>query len=213
MPLDPKMVGRATEPLPYTYTWRDTVLYALGVGARRAELEYLYEGRGPKVLAGFAVVPTIGPIFDLLGKTGGSIENVVHGAQKITLHAPLAPSGTLSTVARVKGLYDLRRFAIAHIETETRDEHGKPAFDTLWTIIYRDEGGFGATHRRVSAPASTSPRTGRPTSGSARRRAPSRRSSTASRGTSTRSTPIRRSLAASASSKVRSCTVSAPTGT
>jgi acyl dehydratase len=143
MPLDPKMVGRATEPLPYTYTWRDTVLYALGVGARRAELEYLYEGRGPKVLAGFAVVPTIGPIFDLLGKTGGSIENVVHGAQKITLHAPLAPSGTLSTVARVKGLYDLRRFAIAHIETETRDEHGKPAFDTLWTIIYRDEGGFG----------------------------------------------------------------------
>jgi acyl dehydratase len=46
-------------------------------------------------------------------------------------------------VARLKGLYDLRRFAIGHIETQTKDERGEPAFDTLWTIIFRDQGGFG----------------------------------------------------------------------
>jgi len=72
MPLDLAMVGRATEPLAYTYTWKDTVLYALGVGARVTELDYLYEGRGPKVLAGFAVVPTIAPIFDLMEKAGSA---------------------------------------------------------------------------------------------------------------------------------------------
>jgi acyl dehydratase len=143
MPLALAMVGRATEPLAYTYTWKDTVLYALGVGARATELDYLYEGRGPKVLAGFAVVPTIAPMFDLLGKTGADLASVLHSAQRITLHKPLAPSGTLATVARLKGLYDLRRFAIAHIETQTKDERGEPAFDTLWTIIFRDLGGFG----------------------------------------------------------------------
>ena len=157
MPFDLSIVGQASEPARHAYTWKDTVLYALGVGAKIDELDYLYEGRGPdgqsastsaagprqKVLPSFAVVPTFKPMFDLLAKTGGSFANVVHGGQRVVLKKPFAPEGVLSTVARVKGLYDLRKFTIAHVETETSDASGERVFDTLWTIIFRGEGGFG----------------------------------------------------------------------
>ena len=54
MSLDLSAVGYETEPFSFEYDWKTTVLYALGVGAKRDELDYLYEGRGPKVLPSFA---------------------------------------------------------------------------------------------------------------------------------------------------------------
>jgi acyl dehydratase len=156
MPFDLSIVGQQSEPQLHPYTWKDTALYALGVGAKKDELPYLYEGRAPdgrsatsigpvhlKVLPSFAVVPTFKPMFDLLARTGGSFANVVHGGQRVLLRKPLASDGVFSTVARVKGIYDLRKFTIAHVETETNDAAGERVFDTLWTIIFRGEGGFG----------------------------------------------------------------------
>jgi acyl dehydratase len=144
MPFDLSIVGKESEPQRHSYGWKDVVLYALGVGAKAGELDYLYEGRGAlKVLPSFAVVPTFKPMFDLLGKTGGSFANVVHGGQRVVLRKPLASEGVLTTVARVKGLYDLRKFTIAHVETETKDAAGDHVFDTLWTLVFRGEGGFG----------------------------------------------------------------------
>jgi acyl dehydratase len=143
MPFDLSIVGQQGEPHLHSYAWKDTVLYALGVGAKVDELDYLYEGRGPKVLPSFAVVPSFKPVIELLGKTGGSYANVVHGGQRVVLRKPLAPEGVFSTIARVKGLYDLRKFTIAHVETETNDAAGERLFDTMWTIVFRGEGGFG----------------------------------------------------------------------
>jgi hypothetical protein len=49
MPIDVQSIGYETAPIEFDYTWRDTVVYALGVGASpEEELDYLYEGRGPK---------------------------------------------------------------------------------------------------------------------------------------------------------------------
>ena len=145
MPFDLSIVGQQSEPQRHAYTWKDTALYALGVGAKVDELDYLYEGRGPKVLPSFAVVPTFKPMFDLLARTGGGFANVVHGGQKVVLHKPLAPEGVFTTIARVKGLYDLRRFTIAHVDTETSDASGARVFDTRWSIVFRGEGGFGGS--------------------------------------------------------------------
>lgn len=143
MPFDLSIVGKTSAPSKHSYTWKDTVLYALGCGAKVDELDYLFEGRGPRVLPSFAVVPTFQPMFNLLAKTGGNFATVVHGAQRVTIRKPFAPEGTLLTTARVKGLYDLRKFAIAHVETETKNEKEEPVADTMWTIIFRGEGGFG----------------------------------------------------------------------
>src|SRR5690349_7083229 len=49
MALDLSLVDKPSEPSKFTYAWKDTVLYALGIGAKKDELDFLYEGKGPKV--------------------------------------------------------------------------------------------------------------------------------------------------------------------
>jgi hypothetical protein len=59
MTFDLSTVGARTTTHEFTYDWKTTALYALGIGAKREELDYLYEGRGPKVFPTFAVVPAL----------------------------------------------------------------------------------------------------------------------------------------------------------
>lgn len=157
MPFNLDVVGKTSEPQQYSYTWKDTVLYALGIGARADELDYLYEGRGPKVYPSFAVIPAFVPIGVAMASTGGSIANVVHGSQKVVLHAPIPSEGKLSTRATVKGIYDLKRMAQAVILTETVDDKGTKLFDTEWSILFLGEGGFEGTPRPDEEREKTSP--------------------------------------------------------
>lgn len=143
MPFDFTLVGRQSAPSRLAYTWRDTVLYALGVGSKSGELDLLYEGRGPKVLPSFAVVPKLRPMFDLLEKAGGDLSMIVHGGERVALHAPLSPNGELFTTATLRGFYDLRRFAQVLVDTHTRDEAGRIVAETTSSIIFRADGGFG----------------------------------------------------------------------
>jgi acyl dehydratase len=143
MALDRSCVGLATEAVRFSYTWRDAVLYALAVGATRDELDYLYEKRGPKVLPTFAVIPAFAPLREAMGRAGVSFDNVVHGHQKITLHAPLPPEGTLSTRARVAAIYDMKKMAQVVVCTESHDDAGRALFDTEWGVLVLGEGGWG----------------------------------------------------------------------
>lgn len=145
MPFDLSVVGQTTEPKPFTYAWKDVVLYALGCGAKKDELDYLYEGKGPHVLPTFAVVPTFAPMFDVLSKSGGDFSMVVHGGQKVQLHRPIPHEGTLHTTATCRAIYDLRKFATVVVDTQTKDEAGAVLFGTSWTMIFRDAGGFGGS--------------------------------------------------------------------
>jgi acyl dehydratase len=142
---DLSIVGKPGEPSTYEYTWKDIVLYALGIGAKAEELDYLYEGRGPKTYPSFAVVPVFKPMFDVLAKSGGNFAMVVHGAQKVRIHKPIAPEGKLVTTATIRGIYDIKKFAIAIVDTKTVDDKGENVFDTTWNIVFRGHGNFGGT--------------------------------------------------------------------
>lgn len=143
MPFNLAVVGKPQELTTYSYTWKDPVLYALGIGAKREELEYLYEGKGPKVYPSFAVVPSFPAMFQALVHCGGNLAMVVHGGEKVVVHKPFAASGALKTIATVKGIYDMRKFASALIETDTSDEEGELVCTTTAQILFRGEGGFG----------------------------------------------------------------------
>ena len=68
---------------------------------------------------------------------------VLHGEQKIICHRPIPPSGTFTTVAEIKGIYDKTKGAAVAVEAKTVDEKNEPVFDNLFTIFVRGEGGFG----------------------------------------------------------------------
>ncbi len=142
MSLDLSSVGFETEPFSFEYDFKTTVLYALGVGATRSELDYLYEGRGPKVLPSFAVVPAYPALEPLVQRAGADMTKVVHGAQSITLHAPIPAQGKMETVARIDGIYDLKLLSQVVFSTRTT-LLGKMLFETQWTLLVRDVGGYG----------------------------------------------------------------------
>jgi acyl dehydratase len=145
MPFDLSIVGKPTAPSAFSYTWKDTVLYALGIGARKDELDYLYEGRGPKVYPSFAVVPMFAPMLEVIARTGGDLAMIVHGGEKVLIKKPFAPQGTLHTTAVARGIYDLRRLASVLVDTETKDESGETVCTSTASIIFRGAGGFGGS--------------------------------------------------------------------
>lgn len=158
MALDLSLVGQPTTSEKWVYTWRDVVLYALGIGAKRDELDYLYEGRGPKVYPSFAVVPKFQPMLELLGKSGGNMAMVVHGGEKVKVFRPFEPAGLLKTTATVRGIYDMRRFASVIVDMDTFDERGERIATTTSSILFRGEGGFGGQPPPKEEPAVSVPK-------------------------------------------------------
>jgi acyl dehydratase len=144
--MDLSTVGYVTRPYSLTYDWKTLAAYTLGIGAKRDELDYLYEGakNGMKVYPTFAVVPAYDAIIDMLGKSGGNLAMVVHGGQTVRALRPIPPSGTLSTTGTLRAIYDLKKFAQVILDTSTRlsGEGGEPLFETTWSIIIRGAGGF-----------------------------------------------------------------------
>jgi acyl dehydratase len=137
------LVGKKSAPIQHKYGWKDTVLYALGVGAKADELDYLFEMNGPKVLPTFAVVPSFTSLITVAGDLGANPMMILHGEQKIILHRPIPPNGEFSTVAEVKGIYDKGKGALVLVEAKTTDEKNEPVFDNWFSVFVRGEGGFG----------------------------------------------------------------------
>jgi len=153
MSLDLSAVGYTTDPFYFEYDWKTVVLYNLGVGCRQQDLDYLYEARGPRVVPSFAVVPSYPALVPLVERAGADMNKVVHGAQSIRLQAAIPSAGKLETVARVDGIYDLKRFAYVVFSTATKC-NGTLLFETEWTLIVRDTGGFDGPR----PPKTTSPK-------------------------------------------------------
>jgi acyl dehydratase len=148
MAIDTACVGRTTKTHSLEVDWRTLATYALGIGAKKDELAFLYEGTpgGMKTYPTFAVVPTYAPLVESLAATGGDMAMVVHGAQSIRVvnDLPGVSNGDklrLETTGKISALYDLKKFAQVIIDTETKLD-GTAVFETKWSIIYRGAGGF-----------------------------------------------------------------------
>ncbi|MFO0617732.1 MAG: MaoC/PaaZ C-terminal domain-containing protein [Polyangiaceae bacterium] len=149
MALDLGCVGTTSGAHTLRVDWRTLATYALGIGAKRDELDYLYEGTegGMQVYPTFAVVPAFGPVFECLARTGGDVAMVVHGAQTVAVREPMprlrgVEAIELSTTGKLEALYDLKKFGQAIVRTETSLD-GRVLFETSWMIIYRGGGNFG----------------------------------------------------------------------
>src|SRR5579862_8857864 len=93
-PISKDLVGMTFEPVPFAWSAKDTMLYAVGVGAKpEGELEYVFEGRGPKVLPTYAVIPGMFSMGGLIGSVEINLAMLLHGEQAITLHREIPAEG------------------------------------------------------------------------------------------------------------------------
>lgn len=142
MTLSTQAVGISSRCFDLAYDWKTLALYALGIGAKREELPYLYEAHGPRVYPTFAVVPTYPVLEDLLARASVSLKGVVHSAQTVRVMAELPKSGTLQTSGKITGIYDLKR--MGQMTFSTQSKLGEQViFETDWNLLFLDEGRFG----------------------------------------------------------------------
>jgi acyl dehydratase len=135
-------VGYTTKPFEHKIDWKQAATYALGIGATRDELDYLYEARGPKVFPTFGVIPAYAPSIEIASLLDCSFEKLVHGSQSLVMHHPIPAEGVLKTTATFEGLYDLKRMAQLVVSTRTEMD-GVHLFDTTWMLVLFDRGNFG----------------------------------------------------------------------
>ena len=141
--------------IEHSYTERDVMLYALGVGygvdpMDEAQLDFVYEAR-------LKVPPTLAVVLAYPGfwyrdlDTGLDFLNVVHGSESISLDRPLPASGTVVAQNRIVDIVDKGpgRGALVVSRREIVDKASGLRLATVTqTAFCRADGGFGGPPRR-----------------------------------------------------------------
>lgn len=141
--LSPDLVGTRFEPLTTSWRSRDTMLYALGVGAKPAtELDFLYEGRGPLVLPTYAVIPALMTMGNLRQAVKLKLSRLLHGEQSIELLRPLPAKADITLHSHISEVWDKGKSAVICVSAEAEDENG-PLFRSRSSLYYIGGGGFG----------------------------------------------------------------------
>jgi acyl dehydratase len=140
-------------PLPavrQSYSERDSILYAIGIGASieaaaDGNMDYLYEGRGPATLPTFAAVIGQRAMWMDAPELGIDWRKIVHGEQKLTVHAPLPAAGETVSDERITDIWDKGdKGAIVWAERTIHSADRATHYSTLHTSYFcRGDGGFG----------------------------------------------------------------------
>ncbi|HEY5647139.1 MAG TPA: MaoC/PaaZ C-terminal domain-containing protein [Pseudomonadales bacterium] len=146
MPINPDAVGAVGKPARRSWTSKDALLYAVGVGAGTDELQYTTENTKDtpqRVLPTFAVIIGGGGVpMDKIGSFNPAL--MVHGEQGIELYDEIPADGEIESVGRITGIYDKGSAAVVEFEsTATNLATGKPLLKTSMSMFCRGEGGWG----------------------------------------------------------------------
>ena len=149
MALDHSLIGVESEPYERSWTSKDALLYAVGVGAGLGdpleELAFTTEnsiGVTQQVLPTYAVLLGQAPRGAKLGDFDPAM--LVHAEQSVELHRPLPVDGTVRTTSKVTGIYDKGSGALVSSEAVAVDPAtGDPMITTRSSVFIRGEGGFG----------------------------------------------------------------------
>jgi acyl dehydratase len=163
MPLNPDAVGAVGDPRTISWTSKDALLYAVGIGAGQADLPFTTENTKdtPQVVfPTFAVVAGAGtqtPGVSALSKVGSfNWAMLVHGSQSVTLHRPIPVECQAVTRDRIVAMYDKGKAAIIVMENNVTTVDGDPLYDTRSSVFIRGEGGWGGD-RGPSGPQNEPP--------------------------------------------------------
>ena len=149
MALDHGAIGVESAPYDRSWTAKDALLYAVGVGAGAGdptkELAFTTEntaGEPQRVLPTYAVLLAQVPGARRIGEFDPAM--LVHAEQAFELHRPLPPEGTVRATAKVTGIYDKGKGALVVTESTAVDPAtGEVLVTSRASVFIRGEGGFG----------------------------------------------------------------------
>ncbi|KAL6317600.1 hypothetical protein AAG906_030353 [Vitis piasezkii] len=158
---DPNLlISHKFPEVTYSYSERDVILYALGVGAcaRDAvdenELKYVYHEDGQQLIQ---VLPTFAALFAVasfdfqLPGLEYDPRLLLHGQQYIEIHKSFPSSGCVQNKASISGLHDKGKAAIVEIEIESYEkESGELLCKNRMTTYLRGAGSFSKSSEPYS---------------------------------------------------------------
>ena len=153
MPVNPDAVGERGKPSRRSWSSKDALLYALGVGAGVEELAYTTENTKDtpqRVLPTMAVILGGGGVpFDKIGTFNPAL--MLHGAQGVELFGEIPPDGEIESTGHIAAIWDKGNAASVDLVSESTDVvTGRPLFRTTMTAFLRGEGGFGGERGSAS---------------------------------------------------------------
>ncbi len=158
------LMRQAFPDLVRSYSWRDTILYALGLGIGTdpldpAELAFVFEQR-------LQAMPTMAVVLGHPGfwydrpEIGIDLRSVLHGEQSLTIHTPLPPEGVVIARNSVDEVIDKGegRGAILRVRRDLIDQASGALQSTqVMSIFCRADGGFGGPSMGKPQPESVIP--------------------------------------------------------
>jgi acyl dehydratase len=154
----PDILEQKTEPRTFSYSDKDVMLYALGIGMGRdpmdeRELPFVYEKDlkvTPTAVTVLAGAAGSRPAQVAQAREGQRVSQlnylmVVHGEQKVELHKPLPAAGSFTAASRTIGAFDKGKDKGAVVVTETvwTDDKGEKVATLTGSTFARGDGGFG----------------------------------------------------------------------
>lgn len=161
MPIDyPAVLNLKTEATPYSWSDREVMLYALGIGMgsdplNEKELQFVNEAFA--IRKPLKVVPTFASVC-VWGARPGVIDlnrvMVVDGERDITFHKPVPVAASVTADARVRGVYDKgkEKGAIIQNEVVVKDGEGDKIVTIVSSTFARGDGGFGGPSEGMLEP-------------------------------------------------------------
>ena len=146
MPINPDAVGATGGPVKRSWSSKDALLYAVGVGAGTDELQFATENTHnvqQRVLPTFAVI--IGGGGSPMGQIGDfNRAMLVHGEQSIELFDEIPTDGEIESTGKIVNIFDKGRAAVVEMESKSiNTATGKPLLKTSSSMFIRGEGGWG----------------------------------------------------------------------
>ena len=150
-----------SEGTEFSYDDKDVILYNLGIGARRNELQFIFEGSESfQALPTFGVIPYFGSVApyhleDIVANFSPMM--LLHGEQYLEIRKfPIPTAAKLVTRRKLMEVLDKGNAAVVVEGAETRDATtGEVLFYNEMTLFVRGSGGFGGSSQKSKRGAAT----------------------------------------------------------
>ena len=146
MALDPSSVGAKGDPTKRSWSSKDSLLYAVGVGAGTSELQFTTENTKDtpqRVLPTMAVILGGGGVpMQKAGSFNPAL--MVHGTEGIELYDEIPAEGEIESVGEITGIWDKGKAGVIEFESTAKlVSTDKPLFKVKMSLFCRGAGDFG----------------------------------------------------------------------